>query len=252
MAAALYDTIGGSYASTRRPDPRIAAHLRVALAGMNSVVNVGAGTGAYELPVVRIAVEPSAVMIAQRGPDAAPVVRAVAEALPLASGVVDAALAVLTVHHWSSVRTGLSELRRVARHRVVVLTWDVEVVARFWLLTDYLPEAAAMDRSMAVPMDALLDALPGATVTPVLIPHDCSDGFGVAFWQRPAAYLDPSLRAGMSMIARLAPGVAAAGLARLERDVDSGRWHDEHADLLQLTEWDAGFRQVVADLDPAG
>lgn len=46
------------------------------------------------------------------------------------------------------------------------------------------------------------------------------------------------------------PGEAALapGLARLADDVASGRWAAEHADLLTLQEYDAGYRLVVADL----
>ena len=35
-------------------------------------------------------------------------------------------------------------------------------------------------------------------------------------------------------------------MARLAADLASGRWHDEHADLLDLDEVDGGFRLVVA------
>jgi hypothetical protein len=77
---ARYDSIGVGYAAVRREDPRIAARIRAALGDARSVVNVGAGAGAYEpadLDVV--AVEPSETMIAQRPPGAAPVVKAQAE-----------------------------------------------------------------------------------------------------------------------------------------------------------------------------
>jgi SAM-dependent methyltransferase len=88
------------------------------------VVNVGAGTGAYEpadLDVV--AVEPSETMIAQRAEGAAPIVRAVAEELPFEDGAFDAAMAVLSDHHWSDRSRGIAEMKRVAR-RVVTFTWD--------------------------------------------------------------------------------------------------------------------------------
>src|SRR5690242_9143233 len=63
----VYDTIGHGYTATRRPDVRIAALVDAALGDARTVLNVGAGTGSYE-PLGRevTAVEPSAVMIAQR------------------------------------------------------------------------------------------------------------------------------------------------------------------------------------------
>lgn len=107
--AVIYERIGRGYATTRRPDPRIAAHLAVAVGTARTVLDVGSGTGSYELtgPAV-FAVEPSAVMIAQRRPGAAPVVRAVAEALPVADGAVDVATAVLTHHAWIAAGRGWS------------------------------------------------------------------------------------------------------------------------------------------------
>ena len=109
----LYDTLGATYTATRRPDARVGALINRALGDVRSVVNVGAGSGAYEPPQTVLAVEPSAVMISQRPADATPVVRARAEALPIADGAADAALAVLTVHHWDDLEAGLAELRRI-------------------------------------------------------------------------------------------------------------------------------------------
>src|SRR5215510_2788220 len=112
----LYDTIGRGYGRVRREEPRIAARILAALDGLASVVNVGAGSGSYE-PRDRklVAVEPSRVMIRQRVAGAAPVVRASASSLPFRDGAFDAALAVLTIHHWPDLARGLGELRRAAR-----------------------------------------------------------------------------------------------------------------------------------------
>jgi hypothetical protein len=65
--ASLYDTIGATYALTRRTEPRIAEQVWGALGDARTVLNVGAGTGSYEPPDRDVtAVEPSAVMRAQR------------------------------------------------------------------------------------------------------------------------------------------------------------------------------------------
>src|SRR5215468_9260513 len=92
-AGPTYESIGKTYASTRRADPRIAAQITAALGRAASVLNVGAGTGNYE-PDDRlvVAVEPSPTMVAQRSAGAAPVVRAVAQHLPIATGAFDAVL----------------------------------------------------------------------------------------------------------------------------------------------------------------
>jgi SAM-dependent methyltransferase len=242
---ALYDTLGVGYRGTRRPDPRIAARVAAALGDAASVVNVGAGAGSYETPATILAVEPSAVMIAQRPAGAAPVVRARAEALPVAGGAADAAMALLTVHHWGDLAAGVAELRRVARRRVVVLTWDQRVFRDFWL-AGYLPESLAMEDRRAVPIDRLVELLGGARVETVPVPHDCVDGFAAAFWRRPAAYLDPGVRAGMSLFGQSAPDDVARGLVRLADDLTSGAWAARHRDLLDAPDYDAGYRLLIA------
>ncbi|MCX4658591.1 class I SAM-dependent methyltransferase [Streptomyces uncialis] len=245
---ATYDSFGATYAHTRRPDPRIAAQIHAALGDVTDVINVGAGAGSYEPSRTTLAVEPSQVMIAQRPPGLAPAVQAVAERLPLRDGAADAVMALLTVHHWSDLAAGISELRRVARSRVVILTWDQRVFReRFWLLSDYLPEAAAFEDTRAAPTDRLADLLGGARQEPVLIPHDCVDGFAAAYWRRPHAYLDPGVRAGISLLTQADEDTVAPGLARLANDLETGTWHTQHGELLTLDTIDVGYRLIIAD-----
>ncbi len=246
---ALYDEIGRTYAGQRRPDPRIASLIEAALGDAASVANIGAGTGSYE-PAGRsvIGVEPSAVMIAQRPASAAPCLAGSAEALPLATNSVDAAMAVLSVHHWPDLERGLCEMARVARKRVVLLTW-VPDDPPFWLTRDYFPEILAYDRDIfpsAGILAALLERLIGPTrISPLAIPHDCIDGFLCAYWRRPQAYLEPMVRSGMSSFSRID---ARAGLDRLAADLDSGRWAERNAGLLDLTALDLGYRVVACDI----
>jgi SAM-dependent methyltransferase len=243
----LYDTIGGGYATTRRADPRIAAAIDRALDDARTIVNVGAGTGSYE-PTDRevTAVEPSAAMIAQRPPGAAPAVQGVAEALPFDDVSFDAALATMTLHHWNDVWRGLAELRRVARDRVVILTWDPAVAGASWLIADYLPELLELDLFRFPEAAAISSALGGAEVWPVPIPRDCRDGFIEAFWARPEAYLAPSIRAGASGMRALGPAVVEPAMDRLAADLDSGAWDRRHGHLRELGELDLGYRLVVA------
>src|SRR5215216_558130 len=199
------------------------ARLRraAALGDAASVVNVGAGPGSYE-PADRavVAVEPSAVMLAQRRSEA-PRVRAVSEALPFRDDSFDAALAVLTIHHWSDWRRGVAELRRVAR-RAVLLTADPESTPRFWLF-DYFPGILAHDRARMPPLGELCAPL-DARATPLPIAHDCTDGLLGAHWRTPERYLDTGVRAAMSGFAALTAAELADGLKRLTADLDSGTW----------------------------
>jgi SAM-dependent methyltransferase len=191
-----------------------------------------------------IAVEPSSVMVAQRPVGAAPVVRAVAERLPFPGGAFDAAMAVLTIHHWSDVTGGLRELARVAR-RIVVLTFDPAVHERFWLFDEYLPEVSTLPVAQVLRPEAVAEIVGADRIEPVLVPADCIDGFNWAFWRRPEAYLDPEVRACMSGLAVLPAGLVAERMERLRSDIDDGTWHSRHGHLLDLDAIDGGMRLVI-------
>ena len=243
MAGHLYDRIGVGYAATRQEDPSIAAAVHAALGDARTVVNVGAGTGSYE-PRDRevLAVEPSPVMLAQRPAGAAPAIQASAEALPFADGEFDAAMAVLSDHHWPDRAAGLRELRRVAR-RVVVFQCDVgPALTRFWLVRDYLTTFRPVSMSIA----ELADILGAHTVEPVPIPHDCRDGFLSAYWRRPHAYLDPRVRDGISVFRLLPPADVERAIARLRADLESGEWERRNAAILDREAMDLGYRLIVA------
>lgn len=240
--SATYDRIGGSYADVRKPDARIAAAIHGALGGAKTVLNVGAGTGSYE-PTDRLvtAVEPSTEMIRQRKPGMAEVIQAAAEDLPFADASFDAAMAILTIHHWLDKQVGLREMRRVTRGPIVLLTFDPK--ARPWL-TDYLPQLAALDERQFPAMPDYAQWLGSVITTTVPVPHDCSDGFLYAYWRRPEAYFDPHLRSGSSSF--WAIDDVAEGLKQLRDDLESGAWRRRYADLLMLDAYDAGYRLVVA------
>lgn len=247
-----YDDIGRTYTRTRGEDPRIAAAIRRALGDARAVVNVGAGAGAYEPPDVElVAVEPSEVMIAQRPPGSAAVVRASAEALPFEDGSFDAAMAILSDHHWTDRRRGIRELRRVARRNVVLLNADPALFDRFWFTNEYLPEFADLIAKPQLEPGAwereLRELLGPIDVIPVPIPHDCRDGFFGAWWRRPRAYLDPEVRNGISVFSLVPAGAVERAVAALRRDLESGRWEERHRELLELDEIDLGYRIVVAD-----
>lgn len=244
-----YERIGDGYAERRRADRRLARAIAQALDGAGRVVNVGAGAGSYEpAGPGTVAVEPAATMIAQRPADAAPCVRGCAEALPFGDRTFDGGLAVLTIHHWSDWRAGLGELARVVRRRLVLFTWD-PACDGFWLVRDYLPGMLAADRRRFPDLGALRETLGEVRIERIPIPHDCTDGFLGAYWRRPDAYLDPSVRRSISSFAR---EEFAAGIARLAGDLESGAWARKYGHLLQQADLDIGCCLVVADVGDGG
>ncbi|WP_037837465.1 class I SAM-dependent methyltransferase [Streptomyces sp. NRRL S-244] len=244
VPAAAYDRIGIGYKRVRLPDPRLGALIGQALGGARTVVNVGAGAGSYEPQDAEVtAVDPSQVMLDQHpGPRK---VKAGAEELPFADGAFDAAMAVLTVHHWSDPHRGLGELRRVSG-RQAVFTWDPEHRPELWLVDEYLPEIRELDHSRFTPLAEVVEALDAHTVVPFPIPHDFTDGFQTAHWRRPEAYLDPAVRAASSTLATLPATVLEPAIERLRADLESGAWHRRHAHLLEEESVDYGYRLVIA------
>jgi SAM-dependent methyltransferase len=234
----LYADTAAAYARYRAEDPRIAAAIHAALGDARTVVNVGAGQGAYE-PRDRdvTAVEPEPAMTAAAARRA---VQGVAEALPFGDGSFDAAMAVLTIHHWTDWRRGVAEMHRVARDRVVIFTWDPLRTRDLWLVREYLPELGEIDAARFPRPEEL------GEVRVVEIPHDCRDGFQGAYWRRPEMYLDPLAQRAISSLELLPEAVKARGFGALAADLESGAWAERHADLLERESLDLGYRLAVA------
>ena len=243
-----YDTIGDGYALTRRADPRIAAAINEALGPAKTVLNVGAGTGSYE-PRDRhvIAIEPSDVMAAQRPAEFPPAIKASAGSIPLRDSSVDAAMAILSVHHWDEERErGVREMRRVARGPVVVLTYDASVTARTWLVTDYFPEVAELDERIFPTMDEL-SAWLGSDVHIDTVPlaRDTPDWMLGSFWAHPERVLDAQARAATSGFSRMDDTVVNRVVSAVARDLEDDTWDASHGHLRDLAALDVGLRLVV-------
>jgi len=242
----IYETIGLQYRKRRKPDPRIAQQIFLALGDASTVCNIGAGTGSYE-PTDRevTAVEPSSVMISQRSSDC-PVVCSPAEDLPFEDNEFDAAMAILSVHHWQDPAKGLAEMQRVSR-RQVVFTFDPALQGDLWLVSDYLPEILEFERDRALPIATIASCLGANRVESVPIPWDCTDGFQAAYWRRPEEYLNPEVQATISTLAQLPEDVIADAMRRLSCDLESGNWSKRYAALLDFEEMDFGYRLLIAE-----
>ena len=241
---ATYDRIGVGYGKVRRPDPRLAVMIAEALGDAETIVNVGAGAGSYEPSGRRVvAAEPSRVMLGQHSGRWR--IQGVAEELPFADHRFDAAMAVMTIHHWRDLSQGLEEMRRIAR-RQVVFTWDPEHEQELWLVSEYLPEIRDIERARFPPLEHVARRLDVHTIRTFEIPFDFIDGYQPAFWRRPEAYLDPRIRGASSTFAQLPEAVVERAMDRLRADLRSGAWRDRHRELLDTDRMDYGYRLLVA------
>jgi hypothetical protein len=246
-----YERDGSGYAAVRRPDPRIEALVHKALGDARSVINVGAGAGSYE-PRDRdvVAVEPSASMRAQRPPSLAAAIDGTAEMLPIADGRFDAAMATVTVHQWPDHVRGITEMARVSRDTIVILTFDGDALDRMWL-GEYVPELYEAERRRSPAIAAIAAALPGeVTVSEVPIPIDCVDGFTEAFYARPDAFLDPGVRAAQSAWGFIEQSAIDRGIESLREDLRSGAWDSRHGELRGQPEFLGALRLIVSRRAP--
>lgn len=250
----LYDTIGKSYAQTRRSDPRIAAKLLEILAPSqaSTVVDVGAGTGSYALVLAQqgyrvLAVEPSATMRSQAiAHPAIEWINGQAENLPLPNQSADTAIIMLAFHHFRDHQQALREIHRVIGNgQIVLFTYDPVMISNFWLVK-YFPSFIQDVEStfLTIPqLTAEIEAVTGSIVNliPFPLPYDLSDSFAAVGWARPELYLDSNIRNGISSFAKLDADELRDGLSRLQEDLKRGVWDREYGHLRQQEQYNAGY-----------
>ncbi len=242
-----YEQPGLDYASLRQGDPRIAARVEAALGKAGTVLNVGAGAGSYE-PADRyvVAIEPSAAMRRQRqAAGMTPAIDAHAAALPFDEGAFDAAMAIVTVHHWPDRAAGLAELRRVTRNQVLIMTFDPEALGELWI-SQYFPELIEVERRRMPPIPELTGLLGGSCeVQCVPVPTDCRDGFQEAYYGRPEAFLQPEVRKAQSAWGFLPGGQEETMVQRLADDLTSGAWDRQYGHFRNLPEYSGSLRLII-------
>ena len=242
--AAIYDNIGINYSVKRGTDPKIAKQLFAELRGATRIVNIGAGTGSYEPENVDlVAVEPSAEMISQRKTGSHRVEQAFAEKLPFENNSFSHAMTVLSMHHWENRTLAFSEINRVATGKFVAITWDPKSDP-FWLTRDYFPEIHEMDKDIFPDLEELNEHFDEVKMSFLQIPSDCQDGFFAAFWKRPEAYLNSTVRQATSPFSKIKN--LSGGLQKLEDDLASGVWAKNNHAILGLSSLDCGYRLISA------
>lgn len=243
-----YNQWGTQYSLYRVTEPAIETLIEQTLGDAKSILNVGAGAGSYE-PKNRyvLAVEPSAEMRRQRMYlQRVPAVIATSDALPFDDDSFDACLALVTVHHWSDLVKGLQEMRRVARDKVVVMTFDPDALDLFWNAV-YFPELIEVEQSRYPSIGLIEQALGGpCEVIKVPIPLYCADGCQEAFYGRPEGFLSAEVRAAQSAWGFLTKEKEAELVKRLESDLLSGAWDRKYGHLRTQPTFSGALRLVVS------
>jgi SAM-dependent methyltransferase len=242
-----YAGYGATYAAIRQADPRIAAHIRKALGGAGSVLNVGAGAGSYEpCDCYVLALEPAADMRAKRPVSAVPAIAGTADAIPFDDNSVDACMSVLSVHHWRDLEAGLREMRRVTRGPVVIMTFDPGAL-RGWWLNDLCPEVLDVEARRYPPLDRLCAGLGGrCKVERVPVARDCTDGFSEAFFARPEAFLNPEVMKAQSAWGFVSEQVKQRFVHELSELLVSGEWDARYGHWRNMPVFEGGVRLIVA------
>jgi SAM-dependent methyltransferase len=242
-----YNAQGLNYSGYRRTDPRIAMYVHKALGSAKTILNVGAGSGSYEPDDKYVlALEPSANMRAQRNASKAPAVIGSAEYLPFDDKSFDACMAMVTIHHWPDLEKGLKELKRVARARVVILTFNPELLSNFWT-NEYFPELVEIESKRFPGIDSLINCLGGnCEVVKIPIPFDCVDGFQEAFYNRPEAFLRKDVRTAQSAWGYLKDGEEEILVRRLSDDLSSGAWDKKYSHYRTQDSFEGSLTLIVA------
>lgn len=242
-----YGVIATHYPSYRQPEPAIAALIGQALGPARTVLNLGAGAGSYEPRDREVtAVEPSASMRARRPADLTVAIDAVAERLPFPDGHFEASMATFTIHQWQDLDAGLSEMRRVTRGPVVILSCDPDRVQDFWL-NEYAPAVLATEARRYPALSRIGGILGGDMRShPVAIPLACRDGFNEAYYGRPERLLDDGARAANSAWSFVSERICAGYVDHLRRDLAKGGWDARQAPLRRQATYEGSLRLIVS------
>ncbi|MDD5312839.1 MAG: class I SAM-dependent methyltransferase [Dehalococcoidia bacterium] len=255
MSDAAYDVIGESYNRNRTADRRILETIidLLNLPAGKLIADIGAGTGNYANALAGLgyrlfAIEPSGIMRQQAVPHGNVTwLPGFAESLPLQDASVDGVIMVLSVHHFSDIRSAAREAARVCpAGPLVMLTMDPRESEKLWFY-DYFPEIEQHIHKVFPPLNEVIDIFScirhwSSQVIRFPLPHDLADKNMQAGWNRPEIYLDPIMRQNTSGFALASPSAVQEGITLLENDLRTGKWDRLNGRLRKQQSFDAGFR----------
>lgn len=238
MQQPVYNTIGTTYNSTRRADAYISSRLHALLAPAEGgkYFDIGCGTGNYTRALTGMGlnmtgIEPSGVMIEKATADNPGItfVQAAAESIPLADATFDGGIGTFTIHHWNDMQKGLREIHRIMKPggRFVLLSFTPEQLMGYWLC-HYFPRTMRNSAAVVSDIGAMTGIFEDCDFTDIstekyFVHEGLTDHFLYSNKYRPAAYLDPDIRSGVSSFRIYADEAEVQqGLVQLEEDIRSG------------------------------
>lgn len=235
----LYNRIGKDYNTTRKADPYLTTELIRLLDAVEEgkYLDIGCGTGnytsaLYNAGIVICGVDPSLAML-ENARKKHPMIewkQGTAEALPFPDQSFNGIIGTLTIHHWSDLRRGFSELNRVLKPsgKIVLFTSTPGQMKGYWL-NHYFPEMMQKSVKQMPEVETIQEALAGTSLTldqqvRYFVKPDLQDQFLYIGKEQPEIYFNETIRNGISSFANLAHAPEVKhGLEQLKTDIQTGK-----------------------------
>ena len=237
-----YDSIGINYNATRKADTflfhQLCSHLNPSKEGVYA--DIGCGTGNYtnefqKMGFSFIGIDPSKEMLRQAKVRNQHITWKIgtAENTGLDENSVDGVVAFLTLHHWTNMQHGFSEVSRILKPdgQFVLFTSTPEQMEGYWL-NHYFPKMLSDSKATMPSLTGIKDAMENAgiqleKIAPYFVKPDLEDLFLYAGKHNPALYLNEKVRRGISSFSSLAnKKEVEKGFSELKTDITTGKIHE--------------------------
>lgn len=234
-----YDKIGTDYNLTRKADKYLTEQLLHHLKPIKSgkYLDIGCGTGNYTKELQKngfqlIGIDPSKEMLekAKFKNNEIDWKTGLAENIMLPEKFVNGIIGFLTIHHWTNLKNGFSELNKVLKPngRIVIFTSTPKQMKSYWLnhyfpkmLSDSIIQMPTLKSVEIAMKDSGIELL---ETVKYFIKPDLQDQFLYCGKQNPELYFDDQIRHGISSFSSLANQTEVEqGLMELRKDIDSGK-----------------------------
>ncbi|EGC38652.1 hypothetical protein DICPUDRAFT_28273 [Dictyostelium purpureum] len=247
-----YNVFGKSYHNFRQEEPEIKKAILNAIGDSKKILNVGAGAGSYEPTDEKYEVtplEPSASMREKRPKHLAQAVDGVAENIPFPDNHFDASMTTFSVHQWPQLEKGLTEMRRVTKGPVVILTCDPHKVMDFWMY-DYAPNVFQTESTRYPDLNKISQVLGGSVeIVPVPIPKECHDLFNEGYYARPEFFVNncPGSYSSCSAWSFVDDETRNIYINNIKKDLDSGEWDKKYGHYRNQSHYIGSLYLVISN-----